>query len=209
MYYNISMRKIASFRLKESTIAMIEVKSSIMRMNKSEYVEYTIEKDRGMFGTVRNEKAINGHKFYPTHMNNEELHLIVSEFISREKTSEITEVRIRKGHGGKGVEFEFNNFYLSEEHEEHEERRYTFSIDPNWEINDYFDHWHPGFEAYQQHPTTIVACEKIKDLQLKSINEITDEKIKKTEDKIVRNPLFENDEWKIVFEHRSIYHLMR
>lgn len=203
------MRKIASFRLKESTIAMIENKSIIMGMNKSEYVEYTIEKDTGMFGTIRKEKAIKGHKFYPTHMNNEELQLVVSEFISREKTSEITEVRIRKGHGGKGVEFEFNNFYLSKENEKHEERRYTFSIDPNWEINDYFDHWHPGFEAYQQHPTTKVACEKIKELQLKSINEIVEARITHSEEAIERNPLFENDEWKIVIEHRSIYHLMR
>lgn len=203
------MRKIASFRLKESTIAMIENKSIIMGMNKSEYVEYTIEKDTGMFGTIRKEKAINGHKFYPTHMKNEELQLVVSEFISREKTSEITEVRIRKGHGGKGVEFEFNNFYLSEENKKHKERRYTFSIDPNWEINDYFDHWHPGFEAYQQHPTTKVACEKIKELQLKSINEIVEARITHSEEAIERNPLFENDEWKIVIEHRSIYHLMR
>ena len=144
-----------------------------------------------MLGTVRKEKSIDGHKFYPTHINNEELQSIISEFLTHEGTKEISEVLIRKSHGGKGIDFKINNYYLSDDNQQKEDRRYTFSIDPNWEINDFFDHWHPGTSIYEKWPSTKVACERLLQFELESIKDIVEKRLKNADKAIIRNSLLE------------------
>ena len=110
---------------------------------------------------------------------------------------------------GKGVEFRVDYYSLGDGKQYSESRRYTFSIDPNWQINDFFDHWHPGLRAYEENPTTKVACEKLTDFNLKSIADIVENRLEAQDSNIELNSHFENNDWKLVVEHKSIHHLVR
>lgn len=197
------MKKEISIWLNDIVLYELDQKGKMLNMTRTEYIEYILS-----FPIVRMERAINGHKFYPIHLTDDEIHELLNEFIVRHSRSGILEVMINKTHGGKGVNFEVNYYFVDKENNKCKDRRYSFSLDPNWEINDFFDHWIPDIEEHEKSPSTIVSCEKIKEYTLESIQKIIINRLENnTNQPLIQNPIFNSKNRKLIIEQNSICYL--
>jgi hypothetical protein len=150
--------------------------------------------------TKRKEIGIKGVKYYPIHITNNGLNEIIHWALSRfSKGGNSKIVETRKSHGGKGIEFVFSySEVIEEEGFEMNSRRYSFSIDPNWEIRDLFDHWNSAWseedKEYKQVATEWLNSYKKGE---KLLQELKDEITSKPPE---INPLYKTDDFTVIYQ---------
>ena len=87
---------------------------------------------------------VGNHKFYPIHMNQDEINTIIFNLLDLVNIPSYSESvvigQFRKDKGGKGVDIRID-VYDRHCKEASRQRRYTLGINGNWEVADFFDHW--------------------------------------------------------------------
>ncbi len=150
--------------------------------------------------TSRKELIVNGFAYMPIHMNNEDLYNLFQEMqLIVPKIGNCSTIKVKKHHGSKGVAFSIDYFYLDDEGAKNIARRYTFSIDPNWEILDFFDHWTKTVIATNEKKKMPFASEKI------NVSEKTKSVIRKIQNDMVKrgkpkiHPIFNSHDWTEIY----------
>jgi len=90
------------------------------------------------------EVILGNGKFYPIHLQDKEIDQIISNVLELVGCygRENTKAYFRKDKGGKGIDFRIDIFSLEKTTPELcRERRYSFGINANWDVVDFFDHW--------------------------------------------------------------------
>lgn len=145
---------------------------------------------------IRKEQfAGGGWKFYPVHMENEELSYIINQLLEDFSLygNSTVQVCVRKDRGAKGVDFRIRITSLWDE-EVHRNRQYAFGINSNWEVEGFFDHW----SDINGKP----AAEEIVGRQMPVLEQVL--RARATRDwPPVRNKLFDGDNWTCVYEQRD------
>ena len=157
---------------------------------------------------TRKEFGVNGIKYMPIHMNNDEIYEVVDWGLSLFSIGNYCVVKAKKHHGGKGVAFCFDHYNINETDEKTLTRRHSFSIDPNWEILDYFDHWTHGRVLINDKKNKSYASEKINvsNKTAELIKVIKDSLVKQTKPKV--NKIFVKDNWTKIYSNYESYHLV-
>lgn len=198
------MKSSKTIRINDFLIEQLENKSKTENRSLSNVVE-TICKD--YFSPItRKEFTIDGFKYMPIHLKNKDIYGVVQWALSYSNPGNYCEVKVKKHHGSKGIAFCFDHFNIYENNEKSLNRRYTFSIDPNWEILDYFDHWTHDFVLVNDKLDKSYASEKINinNRTEKLINIIKGNINQKKEPKF--NKIFKSESWtKIYSSHESYY----
>ncbi len=185
-----------TIRICDSVLKELEEKAKKEDRSLSNVVERICEE---YFGVItRKDFFSNGEKFLPIHMDDGEIYQVIHWLLSRMNPGNYSEVKVRKNHGGKGVEFNFDFFNIDDKGKKHKDRRYSLSIDPNWEILDYFDHW----ESYGG----VLSSEKLKiNSAQKIITKIKESIIQRTPPQ--KNKIFKEEKWTLIYSNYERYYL--
>jgi len=141
---------------------------------------------------IRKERLTQGEKFYPIHLENEEIfsiidHVLEGYFLYGHCT---INAFVRKDRGAKGVDFRIRITKLWQG-EAHPDRQYTFGINSNWELEGFFDHWVSLGGKF--------AAKEIDGRELAILEQILCERTARRRP-LVRNSFFEGDEWTCVYQ---------
>jgi len=139
-----------------------------------------------------------GEIYYPIHLTNEELMLIMNDFISNLNKSHNCIVSVRKDGGGKGVEFQVN-FYPEHKMQVNKKSWYNFTISANWALENIFQHWVKENNVTQKLTQNI--CKRMTDAKISTIYNIVEEN-EKLKNVPELNPIFKNDGWKVLVERK-------
>lgn len=155
---------------------------------------------------ARKEFCVDGVKYMPVHMTNNNIYQLFEKALSIvSKIGDCSVVRVRRHHGSKGVAFCIDFYGIDENNIKSLSRRYTFSIDPNWEILDFFDHWTHGYVPLAEKEDKSYASERI------NVSKYFDNVIKQIQEELVeigepvKNQIFYNDEWTEVYYNHEKY----
>lgn len=190
-----------TIRISSYLIKLLEEKSEYESRSVSNLAETIFEDYFSLI--TRKEYCVDGEKFYPVHMDEKELYEVVNWVLSMGDFANHSEVEVRKHHEEKGVAFLINYHNLTNDNEIFGVRKHTFSIDSNWEILDFFDHWIKDFGG-----KTKYASEKIN-----VVNE-SKEVIKKIKESIInrtppkKNKIFKSDKWVKIYSNHEKYYLL-
>jgi hypothetical protein len=182
-----------SLRLDDSLVKKIE-KSALdngTSFNKrvvgilEEYFAYTQE----------TQVSIEEYRFYPIHLTNEELIMIMDDFLSYVNDNSNCQVKVRKDSGGKGLDFQIN-YYKEYKSQTIKNVRYTFSINANWKLDNAYKHWVSDKDGGKQD-----LFKRLNELKIYIIDNIIDENIKFNNTPEL-NSNFKDDGWKVLFERK-------
>jgi hypothetical protein len=145
-----------------------------------------------------NQTSIGDTVYYPTHLSNEELILILDEFLSNIPDAKNCSVKVRKDSGGKGVDFQIN-FYIEYKTQIIKKKRYSFSINSNWVLENVTEHWFE--ESHERNIQGKFLFKKLHRLKIFTIKNIIEET---TKHQVIPefNPIFKEDTWKVLFERK-------
>jgi len=124
------------------------------------------------FFNKRIEKNICGTRFYPIHLDEIELSEIVSALLLLNDHDK-TEIKVSKTIDGLGVSF-LLTYYFREKEKYYKTKWLSFSINSNWEIIDFFDHWF----AYGKKPSPDNVCSEQVTFHLEIIEKIIETRVK-------------------------------
>ena len=144
------------------------------------------------------DKWIEGEIYYPIHLTNEELILIMNEFLSNFNDSHNCTVKFRKDCGGKGVEFQVN-FYPEYKLQANKRKRYNFTISANWELENIFVHWVEENNVTRK--LTWNMCKRMTNVKIYTLYNIVEENGSHKNIPEL-NPVFKDDGWKVLFERK-------
>ncbi len=179
-----------TIRICDSVLKDLEEKAKKEDRSFSKVVEKICEEY--FLVTTKKEFFSNGEKFLPIHMNDGEIYQVIHWLLSRINPGNYSEVKVRKNHGEKGVEFNIDFFNIDDKDKKHKNRRCSLSINPNWEILDYFD----DSESLGE----ISSSEK-----LKIITKIKESIIERTPPQ--KNKIFKGEKWTIVYSNYERFYL--
>lgn len=144
--------------------------------------------------------TIEGEWFYPVHVSRDEFEVLLGDCMEAMGDAKITTIMARKSHGGKGIDFMLSDYSRRENGTIFPTKRYSFSIDPNWQVNDFFDHYTKEFGVN-------CIAEKKNYNPLKSISSIIENRRRNKIKPEGVNHFFEDYEWKILYERQQTSYL--
>jgi hypothetical protein len=190
------MSNIKSLRLKDDLLKQVE---NLAKTNGIAFNNQVIKILVDFLESAREVPVnINEEIYYPTHLSNEELLLIMEEFLANFEGGNNCIVKVRKDGGGKGIEFQINIF-TEYKAQNIKKKRYNFSINANWKLENAFEHW---LEKSQINTSaSFLSFKKIINFKILTINNIL---IENSNHKITPelNPIFKDDKWKIIYERK-------
>ncbi|MDP4210450.1 MAG: hypothetical protein Q8928_16695 [Bacteroidota bacterium] len=138
---------------------------------------------------------LDGINYYPIHLTNEELIMIMDEFLSQISDGSNCQVKVRKDSGGKGIDFQVN-FYSEYKSKNIKKIRYTFSINANWKLANVNKHWISETSEIQKE-----LFKGMPELKIHTINNLLQDSLKSNYSPEV-NSNFKEDSWKTLFEKK-------
>lgn len=185
-----------SLRLNDSLINNIEIIAEKKNISFNKLVanllnEYNVKfQESGI--------CIEDEIYYPIHLTDSELILIMDEFISNHNMGHNCHVKVRKDSGGKGIDFQIN--FIPELKESGPRRkRFSFTINSNWKIENAFEHWledkFNNKKKYQEF------CRTLDYLKIQTIQNIIEDNKKHNIKPEVNSALVDNT-WKVIFERK-------
>ena len=136
-----------------------------------------------------------GGKFYPTHLTDCEIESIIRGQIKWLAYSNDSRVKayFRKDRGGKGIDIRID-VVDDDDQLALKARRYSFGINANWDVVDFFDHWAFYSGGKDGQPVMNTSCEEILIRCEIGIEEILEER-RECKENLERNSWFEKDDW--------------
>jgi hypothetical protein len=185
-----------SLRLEDSLIKEIE---KFAAKNENSFNNQVVEILKAYFNNAQEMQiTIEDESYYPIHLTNEELILIMDEFISNFSDGRNCSVSVRKDGGGKGIDFQVN-FFSEHKSQTIRKKRYNFAINAHWKLENTFEHWiedsHGGYKKSQE------LCKRLNDLKIFTINNVIEENTNQNNIPEL-NPIFKDDTWKVLFERK-------
>jgi len=182
-----------SLRIDDSLISKIEKSAQDTDVSFNKRVVEILEEHFAY--TLESQIIIEGYRFYPIHLTNEELIMIMDDFLSYVNDGANCLVKVRKDSGGKGLDFQIN-YYSEYKSQTIKNVRYTFSINANWKLDNTYKHWMSDKGGENQD-----LFMKLHDLKIYTINNIIEENTKHNNNPEL-NPNFKDDGWKVLFEKK-------
>ncbi|GGK64135.1 hypothetical protein ACD591_01160 [Rufibacter glacialis] len=154
----------------------------------------------------RTERRINGVHFYPVHLTNRELHLILMEAFAETIAANHSTLKlwVRADRGNKGIDFRLEET-LRKPHQVVRQRMFTFGLNANWQAVDFFEHYTHGaggqtkeVAGKKYHYPRYVAQEYIGHA-LQEPDAIYARR-QANQVKPERNPLFQTEGWSCLYE---------
>lgn len=150
------------------------------------------------------ERKIKGAKFYPVHLTNEEIRLIITSFLHRTDLAESThyQVFIRKDKSSKGLDLRFQNskgMYA-------DNYLLSYSISPHWKLTDVFIHKISGRANGRNKIVDVFNSEgedEILNVEESKLDAIFIARLVNPE-RPYRNLIFERDDWVCVMEKNDV-----
>jgi len=157
----------------------------------------------------RTERAIGEDHFYPIHMSNEELQIIIYEIMDQGdfSNSEILKVFVRTDKGGKGIDIKIEGT-RKRPNQIVKVRMFSVGLNATWKLVDFFDHYtQPAsgitkvIAGKEYHYPKYVAQE-LMGFKSDEVDIIYKQRLKHPEPPI-RNALFQQDNWTCIFEQNN------
>jgi hypothetical protein len=85
--------------------------------------------------------SIDGNFFFPASLPFSKLKELANIFVDCIVTSDSYDIRARRGHKGKGIEWEIKSISLDKNNQTYLTDTYTFNLSPHWAIAEFYHHW--------------------------------------------------------------------
>ncbi|WP_125077697.1 hypothetical protein [Rufibacter latericius] len=155
----------------------------------------------------RTERFAGSGLFFPVHMTDIELKLVVDEAFGDLilSNTKIAKVFVRKDKGGKGIDFRLEEAYRRP-HQIVKKTMYTFGLNANWKAVDFFEHQTRGTKGTSKvvggktyyYPQLL--AEEYIGYRSDVVDYIYEQRQRQTGKPAV-NPIFCGEEWTCIYQH--------
>jgi len=135
--------------------------------------------------------TIGQRNYYPIHLTNDELVIIINDFMKNIENEYNCSVKVRKDKGGKGIDFQIN-FYQEFKNKVIKKKRYSFSLNPYWRLEEILEH---------RNNSENFICERLNILDSSIVLEIANYNVSR-KSTLELNSIFKDERWKVLFERK-------
>lgn len=191
------LKSIVSFNLRNIWIQYVKDRSDQKRISKSAFVEGLIRKEYHLLDSEP--KVIYGSRFYPVHIDNEELEDILDLFFGYVSKHNVMKAYAKKMYRSLGVAFEFELGDVDLETKRFMvTKSYSVSIDPEWKILDFLEYTYEGEEI-----TEILR----KEIDYSILRSVIEKRKSKGNYPMTINSNLKDDSWLLVRDYSTISYL--